>query len=111
MNNPGRTSTSHPEEQRQSESGAGVLESVKDTAQKAWEGTKDVASRAVEGTKDLAGRAWEGTKSAAGAVSHSVGRGVESVSGMVRSYPLASILIAVGTGFLIGQALCLTNRS
>jgi hypothetical protein len=100
MNSDSRQSSSSSGSRQHSEGGTGILDTVKDTADRAWEGTKDVAARA-----------WEGTKQAASATAHTLESGVEGVGDMVRRYPLAAALIAIGTGFLIGRCLSMSSRS
>jgi ElaB/YqjD/DUF883 family membrane-anchored ribosome-binding protein len=80
------------------ESGAtGVVESVKEKAQ-------DLAS----GVASAAGEAWdstrEGVERAYSAVANTAGDAFGEVTDFMRRYPLATLLIGFGMGFLAAQA-------
>jgi hypothetical protein len=76
---------------------AGVVESVKEKAQ-------DLAS----GVASRAGDAWDsarqGAQQAYAAVADTAGDAFGEVTGFMRRYPMATLLVGFGLGFLAAQA-------
>jgi hypothetical protein len=102
--------TSLPEQQQGHEPG-GALETVKEKARDLASGAAGVAGQVAGTVRDTARQAWEGTKHMAAAAAETVEEGYEGFNSLIRRYPTSSVLIALGVGFLLGQALSLTCRS
>jgi hypothetical protein len=117
MNNPSNRGTTHTEGQRH-DTGAGLTETTKETAHnvaqaagQAWDATKQTAQKAWDATKEGAQRAWDTTKDVASRTAETVESGFEGFTNTIRRYPVASVCIALGAGFLFATLLNLGNRS
>jgi ElaB/YqjD/DUF883 family membrane-anchored ribosome-binding protein len=70
---------------------------------------KDKASELASGVAHGAEQAWDATRHAAqnvtSAVGSTAGEAWDSVSGFMRRYPLATLGIGIGIGFLLAELL------
>jgi ElaB/YqjD/DUF883 family membrane-anchored ribosome-binding protein len=108
-------------ESRRLDSGS-VLDTVKEKAQDFASGASDLAGQVKDRASDLASnighqasQAWDSTRHgvehAASAVSDQAGEAFDNVTGMIRRYPIPSLLIAFGVGFLVAQVIQVTTES
>lgn len=94
------------------ETGAtGVLEAAKDKAHDIAEGAthfaskaKDTATEWASSAADAASRAGESVKEAAGTAIDKAEDLGANVTSLIRRYPIESMLVGLGVGFLLAQA-------
>ncbi len=79
---------------RSDEPAGGVMDTVKEKAQ-------DLAS----GASELAGRAGEKVQEWASSAQDMAGEAWDSFTNVIRRNPIPSVLIALGVGFLLAQAI------
>lgn len=89
----------------------GVLEAAKEKAQGIAEGATEFASKAKDtaqewasSSADVASRAGETVKEAAGTAYEKAEDLGANVTSLIRRYPIESLLVGLGLGFLLAQA-------
>ena len=100
------------EAQRPSETTAeGVVETMKEKMHDLGSGmselatrTKDTAQEWAASAADLAGQAKDKAVEFASTAGHKVGDFGQQVTGLIRRYPLAALLIGFGVGFVVATA-------
>ena len=91
---------------RQEESGVGGVVSA--ATEKASELARDVKETAQDWASSVAsgaGQAWDATRRQAGDLADYAGDAYDSFGNFIRRYPVASVCIALGIGFLLGGGL------
>lgn len=83
---------------------------VKDKAQEWGSTVAQTAEKAWDSTKQGAERAWEGTKHGAQEVAQYAEDAWDNFGGFIRRYPVPSLFVALGVGFLLGGALGASSR-
>ena len=95
---------------------SGTMGAVKDKAQEFASDVAGKAGDAWETTKQTASDAWETTRHTAqdyaGTAMNRAEEAFDSFGGFVRRYPVASVLCALGVGFLMagGMQCMMSNR-
>ena len=109
MNNPSEHGQTFREQQGRSDTGrpesSGTMGAVKEKARELASGAADVAS----GVKEKAQQAWDATsrqtREWAGDVARTAENAWEGFGNTIRRYPVASLCIAFGIGFVLGGGL------
>jgi ElaB/YqjD/DUF883 family membrane-anchored ribosome-binding protein len=85
-----------------SRQGRHIARDVKETIARNWEdGSRGIARQVEEGSRQVREVVGEGYRD----VRHRGQKGVENVSGRIEDKPIASVLIALGIGILIGKMM------
>jgi len=97
---------------------SGVVGAVKEKAQDVAAGASELAAKAKDRAQDWASNVGDTARQAkdqaqelASAAYERVGDWGEDVTVLIRRYPLQALLVGVGVGFLLGQALRSSSRS
>ena len=102
-------------------SSSGMMGAVKEKAQNLASSASEMAGQvkdtAREWASSVAGgarQAWESTREGTREFAHRVGdraeEAWEGTGNLIRRHPVASLLVALGFGFVLGQALALGTR-
>lgn len=103
------------------EPSSGMMGAVKEKAQNLASGASEMAGQvkdtAREWASSVAGgarQAWESTREGAREFAHRAGERAgeawEGTGNLIRRYPVASLMVALGFGFVLGQALAIGTR-
>jgi ElaB/YqjD/DUF883 family membrane-anchored ribosome-binding protein len=85
-----------------SRQGSNIAGDVRETVTRQWEdGSRGIARQVDEGSRQVREAVRDGYRE----VRHHGRKGVENVSGRIEDKPIASVLIALGVGFLIGKLM------
>jgi ElaB/YqjD/DUF883 family membrane-anchored ribosome-binding protein len=109
MNNPSEHGSTFREQQGRSDTGrpesSGTMGAVKDKARELASGAAEMAGQ----VREKAQQAWDATsrqaREWAGDVARTTENAWEGFGNTIRRYPVASLLIAFGVGFVLGGGL------
>jgi ElaB/YqjD/DUF883 family membrane-anchored ribosome-binding protein len=112
MANPINRGSSFPQSGQKRTDQGGVMGAVKDAADKAGDAlgeAKDTAQKWASSAAEGAQQAWDYTgrqaQRAASGAAEMAEECYEGFAGLIRRYPVASVFVALGVGFMMAEAM------